>query len=273
MSIVYEGLDGVDGSARFGFGGTKALASVSGPIEVRLAAELPSKATFEVLIRPLTNIPGTESKSLASALRALLSPSILLTRNPRTLIQLVVQSLTPNPTSRFQPALTAAFINASTLALLNAGSIPMSGVVCAVSVGRIQSSALDPGPLALLLDPTDEELASTDASGCFAFMFAADFGKPAHINVTAPDVPGSKLVWTNWTAAAGTFDVAELARATELAKVGAERVWIDVKESVRDMDRSVSAPPRVVASEKVKEETMDTSEAEDDGSDDDQMEI
>lgn len=59
IEIVLESLDRVDGSASFAFGHTKALASVSGPIQVRLAAELPSKATFEVLVRPLSGIPGT----------------------------------------------------------------------------------------------------------------------------------------------------------------------------------------------------------------------
>ena len=39
-------------------GETKALASVSGPMEVRLAQEQASKATFEVNVRPLAGIPG-----------------------------------------------------------------------------------------------------------------------------------------------------------------------------------------------------------------------
>lgn len=58
MDIVFESLGRVDGSASFSFGQTKALASVSGPIQVRLTAELPSKATFEVLVRPFSGVPG-----------------------------------------------------------------------------------------------------------------------------------------------------------------------------------------------------------------------
>ena len=58
IKIVLESLDRVDGSASFAFGQTKSLASVSGPIQVRLTAELPSKATFEVLVRPLSGVPG-----------------------------------------------------------------------------------------------------------------------------------------------------------------------------------------------------------------------
>ena len=37
---------------------TKALVSVSGPMDVRLAAEQASKATFEVVVRPLAGLPG-----------------------------------------------------------------------------------------------------------------------------------------------------------------------------------------------------------------------
>ena len=43
-------------------GDTKALASACGPIEVRTAAELPSKATLEINVRPLSGIAGERIK-------------------------------------------------------------------------------------------------------------------------------------------------------------------------------------------------------------------
>ena len=46
-------------------GDTKALASVSGPMEVRLAAEQANKATFEVLVRPLSGLPGASSSLIS----------------------------------------------------------------------------------------------------------------------------------------------------------------------------------------------------------------
>ena len=55
-------------------GETKALASVSGPIEVRLAQEQASKATFEVNVRPLAGIAG-ESHCIFGILRRLTSES------------------------------------------------------------------------------------------------------------------------------------------------------------------------------------------------------
>jgi exosome complex component RRP46 len=146
-------------------GSTQALASISGPIEVHLANENLSKATFEVTIRPLSSTPGTESKSLATTLRNLLTPSLLLTQNPRTMIQLVVQGMNASSGtgSGFTPGMTAAMVNASSLALLNT-AVPMSGVVCAVAVGYSSSTK------ALVLDPPEEERCT--GHGCFAFMFS-----------------------------------------------------------------------------------------------------
>ncbi|KAI0054370.1 hypothetical protein BV25DRAFT_810414 [Artomyces pyxidatus] len=262
LTGIFERLDRVDGSASFGFGETKALASVSGPIEVRLAVEQPSKATFEVTLRPLSGIPGTESKSLSASLRSVLAPSLILTRNPRTLVQLVFQSLTPSHSthSPFYPSLVASFINASTLALLSVGSVPMSGVVCAVAVARIRSSDLNtsqPAPtLTLVLDPTEDESLASEGGGCFAFIFASD---PADAGTGVV----AKLVWTDWKAAKGTFDEGELSRATQLAKVGAERVREKMKDSVRSLDGSSDTSTTLKAEDNQKE-AMEVEEDVDD---------
>jgi exosome complex component RRP46 len=209
------------------------LASVSGPIEVRLAAEQPSRATFEVSVRPLSGVPGTEAKSLASSIRAALTPSLLLAQHPRTLIQLVVQSLTPTASPRPPPSLVASIINASTAAVLNTGSVPMRGVVCAVSVGRLHTTSM-PSVAYLVLDPSDSELASATASGCFAFIFAYGLESPERSNSAGYPKMSCELVWSNWRA--GAFGEEELIRAQELAKVGAERVWLAMKESIPSMN-------------------------------------
>ncbi|KIM36926.1 hypothetical protein M413DRAFT_448844 [Hebeloma cylindrosporum] len=206
IRISYDGLARVDGSARFSFGGTAALASLSGPIEVRLAAEKASKATFEVNVRPLSNVPATESKSLATAIRSSLEPSLILTKNPRSLVQLVVQSLS-YPTSK--DALSAAMINASSLALLNAGSVPMRGLVAAVAVGRVSGGQL-------VLDPSEEEAVSLEAGGTFAFMFADGIGRKTS---------NSECVWTNWKSDSGGYDQREIFQARELARTGARAVY------------------------------------------------
>lgn len=219
-------------------GETESLASVSGPIEVRFAAEQPSKATVEVNVRPLSSLPGTEAKALGASLRGLLSPSIILSRNPRTLIQLVVQCLTPSPAEGFSPSLIAACINASSLALLNAGSIPMTSVVCAVAVSRLRSATEDDAST-LVLDPSEAEFLETVGCGCFAFSFATEISGSQQ----SQDSPAGRMVWTNWHARDGVLDEGEFARAQALGLAGAETVWRAFKLSVPRMDGSPSLPP------------------------------
>lgn len=257
LRIVYERLDRVDGSARFGFGAsyfvraplvstfslvstgeTQSLASISGPIEVRFVAEQPSKATVEVNVRPLSSLPGTESKALATSLKGLLSPSIILLRNPRTLIQIVVQSLTPSPAEGFSPSLIAACINASSLALLNAGSIPMTSVVCAVAIARLRSAREEDDASALILDPTQAELLEAASCGCFAFSFATEISGSEQ----SQDSRAGQMVWTNWHAKDGLFDEGEFARARSLGLAGAEIVWKAIQQSVPQMDGSLPLP-------------------------------
>jgi hypothetical protein len=63
--------------------------------------------------------PRHTIKALGATIRNLLKPFIILSHNLRTLVQLVVQSLT---VGKFQGPLIA-MIDVSTLALLNAGTI------------------------------------------------------------------------------------------------------------------------------------------------------
>ena len=157
-------------------------------------------------VRPLSNIPATESKSLAATIRSSLEPSLILTKNPRSLVQLVVQSLS-YPTSK--DALPAAMINASSLALLNASSVPMRGLVSAVAVGRLSGGQL-------VVDPSEDETASLQAGGTFAFMFADGVGQKNS---------NSDCVWTSWKSDSGSYDQNEIFRARELARTGARAVY------------------------------------------------
>jgi len=211
LTISYDGLARADGSARFGFGDCVALASLSGPIEVRLTAEQPSQATFEVLVRPLANVPATDAKAQAATIRAALTPSLVLTKNPRTLVQLVVQNLSASAGAAADGQI-AAMVNASTLALLNAGSVPMTGAVCAVSVGRTAEGTY-------LVDPHGEEAERLVEGGCFAFMFAG--GQRA------------TCVWTNWRARGRAgFKQEHMEEARRLAEDGARAVYGEVRRSL-----------------------------------------
>jgi len=222
LHLSYEHLARTDGSARFGFGpNPHALASVSGPIEVRLAAELPSQATFEVYVRPLSNVPATEAKALASIVKSALSPSLILLRNPRTLVQLIVQALSP---SRGRgdgsgSGMVAAMINAATLAFLDAGSVPMKGIICAVAVGRRVGGEL-------VVDPSEDE-DEVEAAGCFAFLVTRNLGNQG---TTASCVHTS---WTEGGVGSSGFDY--LVRATELAKGAALVIADEMRECVCKM--------------------------------------
>ncbi|KAF9814143.1 hypothetical protein IEO21_05281 [Rhodonia placenta] len=240
ITLNYEGLDRVDGSARFGFGETKALASVSGPIEVRPNLELPSQATLDIHIRPVAAISGTDSKALAATLKAILTPALLLARHPRTLIQVVGQALCGSDTGSgigsagrgWNASLTASLVNASSAALLNAGSVPMRGVVCAVSVGRIASG--NEKEALLVLDPAEAELPRLSGSGCFAFLFSSVL---PITSLNEADIPPCSLLWTNYSATT-PFNESELHRARTLAERGAQVVWGKLKESVAWMEAS-----------------------------------
>ena len=275
IKITYDGLARADGSARFGFGkyfscisfpciscwfdylgDTVALASISGPIEVRLASELPSKAMFEVILRPLTNVPATDSKALAATIRTSLEPSLILTSNPRTLIQLVIQSLSQVHNSMWRDSLTAAMINASCLALLNSGSIYMRGVITAVAIGRLPDGTL-------VVDPDEDEEERLGGGGCFAFIFADGLDKT-----------NADCVWSGWKSMSGTHDESELFSARELAKATALEVYLAMKKSIETFGARVSYNTDIQATQarSLSKVSKDKTMVEDD-SDDNRMEM
>ncbi|KAH8082799.1 ribosomal protein S5 domain 2-type protein [Cristinia sonorae] len=240
MEVVYERLDRVDGSSRFGFGQTQTLVSISGPIEARLASESPSQAVLDIHVRPLASVPGTDAKALAAILKSVLTPSLLLSHNPRTSVQIVGQALCGNESGSgtgsvgrgWNASLIASLINATSAALLSAGSIPMKGVVCAVAVGRLPN--IGSTSSRLVLDPSEAESALLTAGGCFAFLFSATVSEDQ--TLAHPEVPSCSLIWTNFAAAASSFDQAELANSIALARAGAVSVWQRLKDSVADLE-------------------------------------
>jgi len=124
-------------------------------------------------------------------------------------------------------------INASTLALLNS-AVPMRGVVCAVSVAHYLPPSSSNSHL--ILDPTDDQLHSSFASGCFAFLFAS--GAASAANHVGEDTDIAE-VWSNWQSMTG-FDEQELLEAKNLAKAGAKAVWMRIKETLGSMESSSS---------------------------------
>ena len=237
IHIAFDALSAVDGSARFSFAHTTAIASVSGPITPRPATEHPVRAAIDVHVRPLPGVSATPEKHVASALRGVLERACVLAQLPRTAIQVVVQVLSPLAIGKDgdvdKDVRLAAQINAASLALLNAGSVPMRGVVCAVSVAQAQS-----GQPQLVTDPSRDKTPAA-YSGCFAFLFGVDpaYASPDDQDMdtdTANDAaPPAKMIWTNCRACPGeAFSTASLAQAEQEARKGAAIVWMKMKASV-----------------------------------------
>ena len=246
LAIAFDALSGVDGSARFTFGSTIALASVSGPITPRLAAEHPVRATIDIHVRPLSAVPSTSEKHAAIALKGVLERACILAQHPRTSIQVVVQALSPSSSISggkdmdqdvHADVRLAAQVNAASLALLNAGSIPMRGVVCAVAVAQPQSASTSASPSAaqpqLVADPSharDDTCPTYISTGCFAFLFGVDQDASSGANGV---IPPAKTIWTNYRARPGhAFSPTALAQAEKVALEGAVGVWTVMKESL-----------------------------------------
>lgn len=177
---------------------------MTGPIEARLAAENPSRLSLDVVVRPLSGIPGVHEKKTGSIVGSVLKRSLVMEASPRTAVVLVVQSLVENQ----DQSLLASMINASSMACMAAASVPMRGVVCAVSVGLSNGT--------FLVDPSHAEKKDLSASGCFAF------------HVQGPE--RVECVWTDWKGRG--FDEQELLQARALAKDSAAQVWMSIREAV-----------------------------------------
>ncbi|SAM82788.1 related to RRP46-Exosome non-catalytic core component [Ustilago bromivora] len=148
-----------DASASFSLGPLNVVASVSGPTEVRIRDELTDRATLDVIFQPQHGVAGIPSQAVSDSLFTAFSSVLLLHHYPRSLIQVVLQTLScptlPQSSAQVvhsgvqasqrvvarQPLLLgpdkppsvselAALINAASLALLDAG-IPARGSVAA----------------------------------------------------------------------------------------------------------------------------------------------
>ncbi|KAL7420203.1 hypothetical protein Q5752_005169 [Cryptotrichosporon argae] len=250
-------LDRADGSGRFAFGSTAALASFTGPIEVRLREEKVEGSTLEITHRPLDGIAATPSRALVTALETVLPPLLALEQHPRSLSQLVVQSLAPIPIAAPYPpgparstwpaepidlddaasssssaphaglpaTHLAAALNAASLALLSANSIAMHGVATAVAL--VYAGDADGGGTgALLLDPDEAEERAASSRHIFAWAFGARFASPraGAVGAGGGDKDAGEghgqgeLVWSE---SAGRFSRREWEEACAASKVAA----------------------------------------------------
>lgn len=146
MGCEQGALNRTDGSARFSHQDTVVLASVQGPSQVQKRLEMASRATVEVIFKPVAGAPGAPEKEMESVLRQIVASAVLTHLYPRTLIRVVAQELNDDG------SMLAVAINAVHVALLDAG-VPMRHTFAAATVAVRQDGSL-------LLDPNlaDEEV-------------------------------------------------------------------------------------------------------------------
>lgn len=94
-----------DGSAIFSHGNVMALASISGPSEVRIRDELTDQSTLDINFTPLQGLPGIASTSFSSSLKDVFSQALLLHLHPRSLTQINLQTYSCPPIYNSQPLL------------------------------------------------------------------------------------------------------------------------------------------------------------------------
>ncbi|KAG1206417.1 hypothetical protein G6F35_011225 [Rhizopus arrhizus] len=145
LSASQNILSRADGSAKFEFGTTSVICSVSGPVEVQMRDEKLDEATVEVIVRPAKGVRATKEKLIENTLRTTFEPIILGGMMPRTLVQITVQ------VTKDDGSVLAASINAIALALLDAG-IPLKYMAAAVTC------MFDSKTCEVVLDPTAVEL-------------------------------------------------------------------------------------------------------------------
>ena len=139
ISIELNIVKRADGSAKFSLGDTVAVASVYGPkalfpkhLQERkcLVRCRYSMAPFSVSER---KSPGPDRRSieLSKIIRQAIEPSIFTEEFPRASIDVFIEILNADGSTRI------ASTNAASLALASAG-VPMRDLICATSVGKIE---------------------------------------------------------------------------------------------------------------------------------------
>lgn len=236
-------------------GPSAALASFTGPTEIRLREEQLSQATLELVHRPLEGVAGVQSRALEDSLSAVFEPLLNLRAFPRSLCQIVVQGLAPapaaypssspfgapsqrngwprsnddedddmdgakeedgSPLAGYSFSGRAAALNAASLATLHAGSVGLRAFPIAVSLALSTEGDL-------LADPSLDEETSAQARFGFGWAFGAG------ISSKKGDEEEAELVWAE---AEGDFTRQELTKARELSRRKAEEVLEIVKEKV-----------------------------------------
>ncbi|XP_052756407.1 exosome complex component RRP46 [Galleria mellonella] len=144
-----------DGSAILSQGETVALASVNGPLDVKMQSQSIEKSTLEVLFCSKGGKPSVGDRYKENIIRQTCETAILSSLYPRTAITITIQELED------YGGFLSCCLNTACLALVNSG-VAMRHVFAAVSC------ALDDRGN-ILLEPTQQQLETARATMNFVF--------------------------------------------------------------------------------------------------------
>jgi exosome complex component RRP41 len=214
MSVRVGVIPRADGSAMFSFGDTIAVAAVYGPKplhpqhmqdpETGVLRVHYDMQSFSVTERKKPG-PSRRSSEISKVIEWSLRPLLQLDSFPNTVVDLFITITQANASTR------CAAINASAIALAAAG-IPMTDLVTAVSVGKIDKS--------LVVDVIKEEEDYEDGEGATDIPLAF-FSNSDKVSLLQLD---------------GTITIEEMKKAIELGKEACKSIYEVQKNALKTLN-------------------------------------
>ncbi|KAG4304591.1 hypothetical protein PORY_001984 [Pneumocystis oryctolagi] len=142
-------LSHVEGSCIYEEGLNKVICTVIGPLETKTRNETLGEATLDVIIRPDIGMSGAKEMQMEQTIWKTVSPMIMRTMYPQTLIQIVIQIISCEKSENMLASLLSATLNAAFISLLDSG-IAMTNTFSAVSLAIL----LKEGETSVILNPS-----------------------------------------------------------------------------------------------------------------------
>jgi len=200
-----------DGSAKFSFGGTVAIAAVYGPGKMHPQhSQNPEKGTLRCNYNMLSFSvsdrirpgPSRRSMEISKITEWALEPSVMLGRYPNMVVDVHIHIIQADASTR------CAGINAAALALAHAG-IPMKGMVSSVSIGKLDKQ------LVVDVDKNEEDWEEGEGATDIPITMTQD-GEITHIQLD------------------GKINDEELKRAIELARKATKEIYEIQKQALKN---------------------------------------
>ncbi|EMR10872.1 hypothetical protein PNEG_01019 [Pneumocystis murina B123] len=180
-NILFETslLDRVEGSCIYQEGSNKVVCSVVGPSDIKTRDDALGEAALDVMIRFDIGMSGAKERQMEQIIWKTISPMIIRTMYPHTLIQVVIQVVSYER-SENTASLLAAMLNATCIALIDSGISLLStfSAVCLAVLLKNKEISIIVNPTLKILNECmsthvvcyafpDEKLLSCESIGLF----------------------------------------------------------------------------------------------------------